>query len=106
LLQAGLAAVWPLPFVLVAAGTLTSLLTLYAASRVWNIAFWRAPRLATGGLAVRLPGLMVGATAALVTLGVALTLAAGPLFQVTADAATDLRERTPYVRAVLPEAAR
>ncbi|SCL57754.1 Na+/H+ antiporter subunit D [Micromonospora chersina] len=102
LLQAGVAAGGTLPAVLVGAGALTSLLTLYAASRVWNIAFWRAPRLATAGPAVRLPGLMVGATAALVVLGLALTLAAGPLFRVTVDAATDLRQRTPYVRAVLP----
>ncbi|WP_238449051.1 hypothetical protein [Micromonospora sp. 4G55] len=45
---------------------------------------------------------MVGATAALVVLGLTFTLAAGPLFRVTADAAADLRLRTPYVRAVLP----
>lgn len=102
LLQAGVAAGGPLPAVVVGAGTLTSLLTLYAASRVWNIAFWRAPRVASAGPPVRLPGLMVGATAALVLLGLVLTLAAGPLFRVTADAATDLRQRTPYVRAVLP----
>ncbi|NES28381.1 Na+/H+ antiporter subunit D [Micromonospora terminaliae] len=102
LLQAGVAAGGTLPAVLVGAGALTSLLTLYAASRVWNIAFWRAPRLATSGPPVRLPGLMVGATAALVLLGLVLTLAAGPLFRVTVDAATDLRQRTPYVRAVLP----
>ncbi|MEK8107522.1 hypothetical protein NKG94_24790 [Micromonospora sp. M12] len=36
---------------------------------VWNIAFWRAPRLATGAPVVRLPKLMVGATVALVALG-------------------------------------
>ncbi|WP_308194978.1 Na+/H+ antiporter subunit D [Micromonospora sp. R77] len=102
LLQAGVAAGGVLPAVLVAAGTVTSLLTLYAASRVWNIAFWRAPRLATAEPTVRLPRLMIGATAALVVLGVALTVVAGPLFRVTADAATDLRQRTPYVRAVLP----
>ncbi|MEU2612061.1 Na+/H+ antiporter subunit D [Micromonospora sp. NPDC007271] len=105
LLQAGVAAGGVLPAVLVAAGTLTSLLTLYAASRVWNIAFWRAPRLATSRPPVRLPALMVGATAALVVLGVGLTLAAGPLFRVSVDAATDLRQRTPYVRAVLPAGA-
>ncbi|PWU51099.1 Na+/H+ antiporter subunit D [Micromonospora globispora] len=105
LLQAGVAAGGLLPGVLVAAGALTSLLTLYAASRVWNIAFWRAPRLATSSPTVRLPALMVGATTALVVFGVALTLAAGPLFRVTADAAADLRARTPYVRAVLPEGA-
>ncbi|MFU8871304.1 Na+/H+ antiporter subunit D [Micromonospora sp. SL4-19] len=102
LLQAGVAAGGVLPGVLVAAGTLTSLLTLYIASRVWNIAFWRSPRLATSRPPARLPALMVGATTALVALGVALTLAAGPLFRVTADAATDLRQRTPYVQAVLP----
>ncbi|WP_346535821.1 Na+/H+ antiporter subunit D [Micromonospora sp. DPT] len=102
LLQAGVAVGGPLPWVLVAAGTATSLLTLYTASRVWNIAFWRAPRLATDEPVVRLPQLMVGATAALVVLGLTFTLAAGPLFRVTADAAVDLRLRTPYVRAVLP----
>ena len=102
LLQAGVAAGGTLPAVLVGAGTLTSLLTLYAASRVWNIAFWRAPRLASTTVPARLPGLMVGATTALVALGVLFTLAAGPLFKVTSNAATDLRERTPYVRAVLP----
>ncbi|MEV0809547.1 Na+/H+ antiporter subunit D [Micromonospora sp. NPDC050200] len=102
LLQAGVAVGGPLPWVLVAAGTVTSLLTLYATSRVWNIAFWRAPRLAVAEPVVRLPHLMVGATAALVVLGLAFTLAAGPLFHVTADAAADLRLRTPYVRAVLP----
>ncbi|RGC70111.1 Na(+)/H(+) antiporter subunit D [Micromonospora sp. MW-13] len=102
LLQAGVAVGGPLPWALVAAGTATSLLTLYAASRVWNIAFWRTPRLDTAEPAVRLPPLMVGATTALVVLGLALTVAAGPLFGVTTDAATDLRARTPYVRAVLP----
>ncbi|MCM0675977.1 Na+/H+ antiporter subunit D [Micromonospora phytophila] len=103
LLQAGVAAGGPLPGVLVAAGAATSLLTLYVASRVWNIAFWRAPRLATAQPAVRLPALMVGATVALVVFGLVLTVAAGPLFDVTADAAADLRQRTPYVRAVLPD---
>ncbi|MFC0508629.1 Na+/H+ antiporter subunit D [Micromonospora costi] len=102
LLQAGVAAGGALPAALVAAGTATSLLTLYVASRVWNIAFWRAPRLATAEPTVRLPTLMVGATVALVALGLALTVAAGPLFDVTADAAADLRDRTPYVRAVFP----
>ncbi|PZF99439.1 Na+/H+ antiporter subunit D [Micromonospora deserti] len=102
LLQAGVAAGGPLPGALVAAGALTSLLTLYVASRVWTIAFWRVPRLATAEPAVRLPALMVGATVALVALGLVLTVVAGPLFEVTADAAADLRQRTPYVRAVLP----
>ncbi|TDC80394.1 Na+/H+ antiporter subunit D [Micromonospora sp. KC606] len=102
LLQAGVTAGGPLAWTLVVAGTVTSLLTLYVASRVWNLVFWRAPRLATDEPLVRLPGLMVGATTALVVLGLGLTFAAGPLFGVTADAASDLRRRTPYVEAVLP----
>ncbi|NJP31698.1 Na+/H+ antiporter subunit D [Micromonospora thermarum] len=103
LFQAGVATGGSLPGALVAAGAVTSLLTLYVASRVWNIAFWRAPRLATTEPAVRLPTLMTGATVALVALGLTLTVVAGPLFDVTADAATDLLARTPYVRAVFPE---
>src|ERR671920_1268242 len=43
LLQAGVAAGGWLPHVLVAAGVVTSLLTLVAISRVWNRAFWRPP---------------------------------------------------------------
>jgi multicomponent Na+:H+ antiporter subunit D len=105
LLQAGIVAGGPLPWVLVAAGTATSLLTLYVASRVWNIAFWREPRLDTDAPVVRLPALMVGATVALVGLGLALTLVAGPLFEITTEAADDLRARTPYLRAVLPDGA-
>ncbi|MFF4879020.1 Na+/H+ antiporter subunit D [Micromonospora sp. NPDC000668] len=102
LLQAGAAAGGPLPWALVAAGTLTSLLTLYVASRVWNIAFWRSPRLATAEPAVRVPTLMLGATGGLVAFGLSLTVLAGPIFDVTADSAADLISRTPYVRAVLP----
>ena len=40
-------------------------------------------------------------TALLVGVGLALTVAAGPLFDVTARAATDLLQRTPYLEAVL-----
>ncbi|GIJ20234.1 Na+/H+ antiporter subunit D [Micromonospora lutea] len=101
LLRAGVAVGGPLPWTLVAVGTATSLLTLYVASRVWNIAFWRSPcesRPSTPPL----PALMVGATVALVVVGVGLTVVAGPLFEYTGQAATDLIERTPYVRAVLP----
>ncbi|WDZ87558.1 Na+/H+ antiporter subunit D [Micromonospora cathayae] len=102
LFQAGAQVGGALPWTLVAAGALTSLLTLYTASRVWNIAFWREPRLATADPPTRLPGLMVGSTIALVASGVVLTLVAGPLWAVTADAASDLHLRTPYVRAVFP----
>jgi multicomponent Na+:H+ antiporter subunit D len=48
---------------------------------------------------------MVAPTAALVGLGVALSVLAGPLYRVSTDAAADLLVREPYVRAVFPEGA-
>jgi multicomponent Na+:H+ antiporter subunit D len=102
LFQAGAATGGTLPWTLVAVGAMTSLCTLYAASRVWNIAFWRSHRPLTDDPPAPLPGLMLGPTVALVALGVTYTLAAGPLFTVTANAADDLHRRAPYVRAVFP----
>jgi len=102
LLQAGVSAGGVLPWLLVAGGTITSLLTLYAIMKVWNMAFWRAPKLDSPDAPPRLPRLMVGSTLALVALGVALTLVAGPLYRVSADAAEHLLARSPYVDAVFP----
>lgn len=102
LLQAGISAGGVLPWLLVIGGTVTSLLTLYATIKVWNLAFWRAPRLAAPDLPARLPGVMVGATLALVVFSVAFTVVAGPLFDISTDAAENLRERTPYIDAVYP----
>lgn len=48
-----------------------------------------------------LPNVMVWCTGALVAVGIALTVFAGPLFQLADQAASQLRERTPYVEAVL-----
>jgi multicomponent Na+:H+ antiporter subunit D len=50
-----------------------------------------------------LPGVMVGATAAMVVLTVALTVLAGPLYGVAERAAEDVLDRTPYVSAVFGE---
>ncbi|MXG88215.1 Na+/H+ antiporter subunit D [Nocardioides flavescens] len=44
LLQAGIADGSPLAWLLVAGGTVTSLLTLYAVAKAWALAFWRTPR--------------------------------------------------------------
>ncbi|RIV40951.1 Na+/H+ antiporter subunit D [Micromonospora radicis] len=101
LLQAGVAAGGALAWTLVAVGTLTSLLTLYVASRAWSMVFWRTPCQTVPSTAP-LPALTVGATTVLVILGVGLTVVAGPLFDVTTGAAIDLRDRTPYIHAVLP----
>jgi multicomponent Na+:H+ antiporter subunit D len=108
LLQAGVAAGSPLAWLLVAGSVITSLLTLYAIARVWNLAFWRTPRAQTpvdaGARPGRaLPRLMVGATLALVVLGTGLTVVAGPLFDFTNRAAAELRDREPYVHAVFAE---
>jgi multicomponent Na+:H+ antiporter subunit D len=63
-----------------------------------------APSRAGRGSRVPLPALMTGATVALVTLGVALTVLAGPLYTLTDRAAGDLLARTPYVSAVFGQA--
>jgi multicomponent Na+:H+ antiporter subunit D len=43
LTEAGLQVGTPLSYAVVAAGMLTSLLTLYAVAKTWNLAFWRTP---------------------------------------------------------------
>jgi len=48
-----------------------------------------------------LPGVMVGATSAMVAVTVALTALAGPLYAITDQAADDLLDRAPYIAAVL-----
>ncbi|MBG6084224.1 Na+/H+ antiporter subunit D [Zhihengliuella flava] len=124
LIQGGVDLGTPLAWVLLAGAMVTSLLTLLAVARVWNRAFWRraqdaedphphlldslAEKDATTAVATRrrtLPAMMVGATTALVLLGVALTVAAGPLFAIADQAALNMYERVPYIEAVLgPEA--
>ena len=43
LTEAGLQVDTPLAYALVASGMVTSLLTLYAVAKTWNLAFWRTP---------------------------------------------------------------
>lgn len=132
LLQAGVEVGSWLAYLLVAGGVVTSLLTLYAMAKAWNGAFWQTtperlvPVSGSAGRAVTdlhgkpvrdeapdpsdrspgdprpLPAAMMWPTAVLVVLGSALTLLAGPLYDFTDRAAHDLRERTPYIEAVLP----
>jgi multicomponent Na+:H+ antiporter subunit D len=159
LLHAGVEVGTPMAWVLVVAGIVTSLLTLYALTKVWSQAFWRnlpgeaaaaqgaagAPAeskeletiptpvgagtsartdtrgevLASGPLdhftdppplsatattqSTRpLPRAMLAATAAMTTVGILITLVAGPLFAYTQRAAADLRARDPYITSVLP----
>ncbi|WP_420121683.1 Na+/H+ antiporter subunit D [Nakamurella sp.] len=120
-----------LAYVLVAGGALTSLLTLYAIIRVWGRAFWRpvpeavpiggdpvetesgrsllprrrvhreAQRRLAAQETARLPVGMVGATTAIVAVGLLLTVAAGPIYDVAARAGASLSDRSVYVNAVL-----
>jgi Formate hydrogenlyase subunit 3/Multisubunit Na+/H+ antiporter, MnhD subunit len=104
LLQAGVAEGGALPWTLVVGGVVTSLLTLYAIVKAWNKAFWQVPPAPLEGSS--LPAGMVGPTAALVGMGLALTVFAGPLYTFTEHAARDLRDRDGYVSAVLPDGER
>lgn len=47
-----------------------------------------------------LPKMMVYSTMGLVLLGVAMTVFAGPLFELSQEAATSMLERTDYIEAV------
>lgn len=124
LLRAGAVDGSVLAWLLVAGGVVTSLLTLYAVSRVWSKAFWRprvdAPdgELVAARAAVllddiddvafddrddvgRMPIGMLAPTVALIAVGLALTVLAGPIFSYADRAATQVLDRGNYVTAVL-----
>lgn len=109
-----------LVYVVIGAGALTSLLTLYALARVWNMAFWRpadeveqyeSPLLDqlseapedSDSETKNSPTLMIAATAAMVALSVALTVFAGPLYGLTSRAGEDLNGPANYVNLVFPQ---
>ncbi|HEU4806963.1 MAG TPA: Na+/H+ antiporter subunit D [Homoserinimonas sp.] len=108
-------------YAVMGAGALTSLLTLYALARVWNMAFWRpadevekyesplldqlseAPGENTDSESKNSPTLMVAATAGMVALSVGLTVFAGPLYGLSARAGENLNGPGNYVDLVFPE---
>ncbi|MGO1507830.1 MAG: Na+/H+ antiporter subunit D [Microbacteriaceae bacterium] len=92
----------PIMIVLIFAGILTSLLTLYALMRAWNLAFWREEEDATetdGRVSYlgnapaaddhqerrRIPKIMTVATGGMVGVTLMLTIFAGPLYQLCAN---------------------
>lgn len=86
---------------LIATGIICSLLTLYAVSRAWNMAFWQtAPEPLS---AKPIPWGMTAASGALVAFSLVISFFAGPIYQFTEGAALELRSRSPYIVAVLPE---
>lgn len=112
LLNAGVSAGTPLAWALVVGAVVTSLLTLYAVAKVWNRAFWGQvilPALASEDDDEEdvhegrpLPWVQMGATMALIAFSLALTFAAGPLYDYTSQAAQNLRDGA-YLVAVLGE---
>ncbi|MFJ2739501.1 Na+/H+ antiporter subunit D [Streptomyces sp. NPDC087440] len=129
LIRAGVEAGGTWTYVAIAVAMVTSLLTLYVVTKVWNLAFWRtaplpdaapAPALTEpadppplgGGATVVLtaphrapdravPRLTTAATVAAVLLGLAYTFLATPLTGVADRSAAELLARTPYIEAVL-----
>lgn len=96
----------PIMYVLIVGGIVTSLLTLYALMRAWNLSFWReddehaeeldvedrvaylgnAPAAATETERRVIPRIMTATTAGMVAVTVALTVFAGPLYDICARA--------------------
>jgi multicomponent Na+:H+ antiporter subunit D len=90
----------PLLIALIVAGIVTSLLTLYALMRAWNLSFWRenetdptesetearisyldaSPASAVQTERRAIPRVMTAATAGMVAITVSLTIFAGPIF--------------------------
>lgn len=121
LFQAGVGLGDPLSYVLIAAGAATSLLTLYALARAWNMAFWRtrdeAEELESPDSMLEAPQdegtvktktispMMTGATTAMLALTVALTVFAGPIFGLTDRAAANIENPSTYIDAVFPDGA-
>lgn len=100
LLEAGAQLGTPMAYVLLAGSVVTSLLTLYAVSRVWSRAFWRSPATDPGPVSRLGPGVSVP-TALLVAFGLALTFFAGPLYAITDRAADSIADPAHYVRAAI-----
>lgn len=129
LLEAGSESGSVLAWMLVAGSVITSLLTLYVIARVWTKAFWRSRKDApeghlSGGAPTvllddpedsvdiefvdrddvgRMPIGMLIPTGALIAVGLALTVAAGPIFAYSDRAAAEVLDRGQYISAVLGE---
>jgi multicomponent Na+:H+ antiporter subunit D len=124
LLEAGAQDGSVLAWLLVGGSVVTSLLTLYVMARIWTKAFWRARADAPeGALAMatptallddsedvayadrddvgRMPVGMLVPTGALIAVGLALTVFAGPIFSYSQRAATAVLDRGQYISAVL-----
>ncbi len=101
----------PMMYLLIVGGIVTSLLTLYALMRAWNLSFWReeeeatepetesriaylddAPSAATQTKRRVIPRIMTITTTGMVAVTLALTVFAGPLYQLCADIGASILE--------------
>jgi multicomponent Na+:H+ antiporter subunit D len=113
----------PVMMVLIVGGIVTSLLTLYALMRAWNLSFWReeedsaeteariaylgnAPAAAVETERRVIPRIMTAATASMVVVTVALTIFAGPLMDLCMRAGSALAEPVMILQLEDEEAAR
>ena len=92
-------------YVLAAIALIVSLLTVLSMARVWEEAFWKPAADHPSGPAhqPRLGGAILAPVALLVSLTVAFSVAAGPVYALATGAAQQLLDREDYVRAVLGE---
>lgn len=109
----------PVMIVLIVGGIVTSLLTLYALMRAWNLAFWREEddasevddnRLAyldnaPSGVQTQrrvIPRIMTAATAGMVVVTLGLTVFAGPILDITMRAGVELLKPVNIVMVDIP----
>ncbi len=83
--------------VIVAVSLAVGLLTLFSMTKIWGAAFWGEPRPSEGRAGA---GALV-ATAAVVTISLAVAFFAQPLLELSSRAATELLDPSVYVTAVL-----
>ncbi len=90
-------------YAVVAAALAASLLTLFSMTKIWANTFWGPNPTDDPGrpLSSRRRALMVAPTAALVGLGLAIAVLAGPIYALSERAAEDLADPSGYVAEVL-----
>ncbi|MEZ5171694.1 MAG: proton-conducting transporter membrane subunit [Acidimicrobiia bacterium] len=88
-------------YVVVGVSLLVGLLTLYSMAKIWNGVFWGTPPDDAPEKPASTPVLMGVATGAVVALSLAVALFAGPLYDLTEQAARELADPGVYVGSVL-----
>lgn len=86
-------------WVIVGVALVVSLLTLFSMTKIWNGAFWGEPSAPDAAPPAQPTVVMTAATAALVTVTLAIAAAAGPIYELSERAATDLLDPRAYLDA-------